>query len=72
MFAFLREDTAERVLVVVNLGGREAAARIDLRKAGVAAEKVTDRIFGAPLPDAGADAYTVTLPAHQGRWLLLK
>jgi glycosidase len=75
VFAFLREDPEERVLVAVNLSGNVVKAELDLQAGGISRAQVSDRIFGFPLPaitPQNAGMYTLELPAYQGRWLLLQ
>lgn len=75
VFAFLREDPAERVLVVASFADADTSATLDLGSVGVVQAKAEDRIFGAALPDvtaANAAAYPVALPAKAAAWLLLQ
>jgi glycosidase len=75
VLAFLREDPAERVLVLVQFGSQASSATIDLAQLGITQATVTDRIFGANLPAVtatNASAYPVSLPPYGGAWLLLQ
>jgi glycosidase len=75
VFAFLRTDPGERVLVVVNLSGNDVNFRLDLKAIGISTAQVSDRIFSYPgnaVTSANAQAYPLKLPAYQGRWLLIK
>jgi glycosidase len=75
VFAFLREDRKERVLVAVNFSADDVTVGVDLQAAGISQAQVNDRIFTHPyaaVTPANARAYPLELPAYQGRWLLLK
>jgi glycosidase len=75
VFAFLREDPAEKVLVAVNFSANDTTVELDLKSVGISQAQAGDRIFAFPYPavTAGnAEKYPLELPAYQGRWILLK
>jgi len=75
IFCFLRESPDERVLVAINLSGENSTTTLDLAKLGIIRAEITDRIFRYPyghIDAANAMSFPLTLPAYQGRWLLLK
>jgi glycosidase len=75
VFAFLRETAEEKVLVAVNFSPDNVNVELNLRAVGISTTQATDRIFAFPYAEvtaANAAAYPLELPAHQGRWLLLK
>lgn len=74
VFAFLRIHEDEKVLVMVNLSGEDAAVHLDLKSVGIQSAVASDRIFQYPWPEVSADnagAYSVALPAYEGRWVRL-
>ena len=75
VFAFVREDPAERVLVVASFGHAATATNLDLASLGITSAIATERIFGSALPAvtaANAGAYGIALPAQGAIWILLK
>ncbi len=72
VFAFLREDPTERVLVVASFAAAPVNVTLDLASLGITAAKANERIFGAALPDVtttNAGAYPIT--ASGTEWVLL-
>ncbi len=75
VFAFVREDPAERVLVVASFAHAGTATNLDLASLGITSATATERIFGGALTNvtaANAAAYQVVLPATGAIWILLK
>jgi glycosidase len=75
VFAFVREDPAERVLVVASFGHAVTETNLDLASLGITSAIATERIFGGALPAvtaANAAAYGIALPASGAIWILLK
>ncbi|HUJ63220.1 MAG TPA: alpha-amylase family glycosyl hydrolase [Kofleriaceae bacterium] len=75
VFSFVREDPAERVLVVASFAHAATAANLDLASLGITSAIASERIFGGALPavtPANASAYPVPLPASGAIWILLQ
>jgi alpha-amylase len=75
VFAFVREDPAERVLVVVSFGAATTSTTLDLGSLGITQATAHERLFGGALPavtPANAAAYPVALPAKGAIWILLQ
>ena len=75
VFAFVREDPAERVLVVVSFSALTTTSTLNLAALGITTAAVHDRLFGSALPavtPSNAAAYPVALPARGASWILLQ
>jgi glycosidase len=74
VFAFVREDPAERVLVIASFGHAATTTHLNLASLGITAANANERIFGGALPAvtaANAAAYPIALQATGAIWILL-
>jgi hypothetical protein len=75
VFAWLREDGTDRVLVVASFATSDVTPTIDLASLGITSAKAKERIFGAALPDvtpSNASAYTVPMAKASTIWISLE
>lgn len=75
VFAFLRREGTERILVVASFAHTAVGASVNLAALGITAATAHERIFGGALPAvtaANAAAYPVPLAAQGAIWIQLE